>query len=683
MRSRRCDIINGCGTLYKKALSSCPACSNPSQFSDDMGLDSRDWIYDIECYPNVFTISALHANTGIRFRAEISIRKNETEKLLNWLNMLATNKHRMVGFNNVGYDYPVLHYIIMTGNNFFTLTPLIIYTESKRIINTPWNNRYDNVIWDNETFIEQIDLFKIHHLDNANPAIGLKQLEFAMRMDNIKDLPFKPGTMLSSDEIDGLIFYNDHDVDATFKFYKETLDMIEFREDLSIKYDRSFLNFSDAKIGSEFVIDALGAKACYEWIDGKKTKRQTWRESIALRDAIFPYIKFNNPEFNRIKNYFESKTITETKGVFKDLTCTVGDTIYKFGTGGLHASVPGQTIYSNHEYVIVDVDVTSYYPSLGIVNRIYPEHLGIEYCNTQQDLKTQRMGFAKGTMENGALKLALNAGYGNSNQPHSVFYDPLFTMKITINGQLLLCMLAEWLMAIPDLKIIQGNTDGITYRCKRSDLERSRKIYNEWEKYTKLDLEEAQYSRMFIRDVNNYTAQYDDGKLKAKGAYSYEKTWRQDHSSLVIPKAVEANLIHGVDVREFITKHDNIFDFMCLIKAPKKSHLMLDGDTIQSTTRYPITITGGELVTVSPPTGVLGEFKKNNNTSKEIYEKSDNSVWNPEVHTKNKSVHKTRYTKTAAGWLCTECNDIKTANRNIINYEYYISEAMKLIEGVS
>ena len=37
-------------------------------------------------------------------------------------------------------------------------------------------------------------------------------------------------------------------------------------------------------------------------------------------------------------------------------------------------------------------------------------------------------------------------------------------MTITLNGQLLLCMLAEQMMKVPGLEMIQINTDGMTYR---------------------------------------------------------------------------------------------------------------------------------------------------------------------------------------------------------------------------
>ncbi len=108
------------------------------------------------------------------------------------------------------------------------------------------------------------------------------------------------------------------------------------------------------------------------------------------------------------------------------------------------------------------------------------------------------------------LKLALNGVYGDSNNQFSVFYDPLFTMSITLNGQLLLCLLAEGLMKIPGLRLIQVNTDGLTVRVPRShkmlvDLARAA-----WQDRTGLNLEEAVYKRMFIRDCNNYIAEYDD-----------------------------------------------------------------------------------------------------------------------------------------------------------------------------
>jgi len=693
MRFRECDKIIGCGMLYDRTLFNCPHCNNTEIFSNDMGYDLRHYIYDIETYPLSFTMSVLHCNTLERWRFEISYRQDDRLVLFNFLNYLAKVKAIMIGFNNNGFDYPVLHDFIRSGGK---QQAKQLYDKAQSIIDTPWNDRYDNVIWDSEKYIAQLDLMLIHHFDNASRRTSLKQLEFAMRSHDIQDLPYVPGSMLSVEEIMKLLIYNDFDVDKTFDFYKHSLAMIEFREGLSERYDKNFINHNDAKIGKDITIMKLGDDLCFNWDEGKKKPNQTPRPTMALSQAIFPYVQFKNPEFQRIHHYLYQQVITETKGVFKELSCTVDGLVYVFGTGGLHASVPGQTFYSNHEFIILDVDVTSFYPALGIVNNISPEHLGDAFPMAVSDLKAERLTFPKGTLENAAYKLAMNAGFGNSNSEFTPFFDPLYTMKVTINGQLLLCMLAEWLLTIKDLKVIQGNTDGLTVRLKRCDVDRMRDVCHQWEQFTKLDLEEATYSRMFIRDVNNYIAEYDTGKLKNKGVYAWRtrltnpdnwhpdncRDWHKDHSALIVPMAVEAALIHGEDVREFITGWNDPYDFMMFVKAPGGSRLELGGETIQNRSRYYVTTNGLELKTVSPPTGIMGEFKKANGVSKADYAANDNTIHNPEIHTKNKSAHETRYTGKCSGWLVTECNNMDKFNRSDINFEYYIQEAVKLVEAV-
>ena len=270
-------------------------------------------------------------------------------------------------------------------------------------------------------------------------------------------------------------------------------------------------------------------------------------------------------------------------------------------------------------------------------------------------------------------------------------------MTITINGQLLLCMLSEWLLTVPTLRLIQCNTDGITFICNREYLEHARAVYKHWEKFTLLDLEEQEYSRMFIRDVNAYIAEKPNGKLKNKGAYAWKtrlepnfhpdthRDWHKDHGALIVPKAVEAYLIRGEDPRQFIINHQDPYDFMLLFKPGKdgkRIRLELGGEEIQQTSRYYVTIQGGEMYKFMPPTGPEGHYKKSPKADKAAYESWDNSIYNPDLHTQNKSQHTTRKTSIQAGWLVTECNDMKNFNRDIINYEFYIAETMKLIEAV-
>jgi hypothetical protein len=305
--------------------------------------------------------------------------------------------------------------------------------------------------------------------------------------------------------------YNKHDVAQTKLFYYKTLEMIKFREELTHLYQRDFMNHNDTKIGKDYFAMKLeeAGVALYNFGPSGRTPRQTKRPTIALKDAILPWIEFSNPEFTRVLNWLKGQVITETKGVFEDVTARVNGFEFVFGLGGIHGSIESEIVESDSDFVIVDLDVSSYYPNLAITNRFYPQHLGETFCDIYKHLYEQRKTYPKGSAENAMLKLALNGVYGDSNSAFSVFYDPLFTMSITLNGQLLLCKLAESLMSIDGLQLIQVNTDGLTVRVPRANKYSVDLVRERWEEMTKLELEEALYKTMYIRDCNNYIAVYE------------------------------------------------------------------------------------------------------------------------------------------------------------------------------
>jgi len=605
------------------------------------------YIYDIEVYPNVFTMVLKNHSTGKHLTFEYSHRRNDLESMVNILMWLPKNNDTMVGFNNVAYDYPVLHNII---DNYLSITPADIYKKSMSIINAPHSARFAHVIWQRDRYIKQLDLFKIHHFDNIAKATSLKMLEFNMRSENIQDLPFPPGTHLTDDQIDTLIKYNHHDVNETEKFFRKSSAEIELRTTLSEKYDKDMTNFSDKKIGVDYLITEIEKTrpgSCYIKVDGRRKPNQTIRSSIAFKDIIFPYVAFQHPEFIRVHEYLKSLTVTETKGAIKDLSCTVNGFTFVFGTGGIHGSINPCTVTDDAYYKIKDIDVTSYYPSIGIMNRVYPEHLGETFCDLYADIKKQRMSYPKGTPENKMLKLSLNGSYGDSNNPYSPLYDPAYTMTITINGQLLLCMLAEQLMKIPDLHMIQINTDGVTVKYPRPLVGYVTQVCDWWQAFTLMDLEDVDYHRMFIRDVNSYIAHDVDGKIKRKGAYEYELEWEKNHSCLVVQKAVEASLLHDTPVEIFIYGHKDVMDFMLRTKVPRTSQLFVGDRQVQNICRYYVSTHGDNLYKMMPP--LAGKTEK-------------------------------RKIGINVGWNVSECNNMKDCDRANFNYAYYIAEAEKLVK---
>lgn len=576
----------------------------------------RDYIYDTETYPNVFTMSMNHVKSDIRWNFEISPWRDDSRDLLDVLYYLKAHNARMIGFNNIGFDYPVLHTLIRMGK----ASANTLYQKAMAIIgsqNEEGNDRWTHQVYPGDRLVEQLDLYKIHHFDNKARSTSLKALEFNMRAASIEDLPFPVGTELTQDQVPILKKYNAYDVEQTKAFYHESLDMIRFREELTHKYNRDFMNHNDTKIGKDYFIMKMeeAGVACYEFSPAGRTPKQTLRPVIHLREAILPWIEFENPEFTRVLNWLKAQSITETKGVFKDLTATVNGFTFVFGLGGIHGSVENQTIESDDTHVIIDLDVASFYPNLAISNGFYPAHLGATFVSIYKHLFEQRKGYAKKSAENAMLKLALNGVYGDSNNRFSVFYDPLFTMSITLNGQLLICLLAEWLMQIPGLQMIQVNTDGLTVRVPREQIHPVEQVRETWQTRTRLQLEEVIYSRMFIRDVNNYLAQYDNGGVKRKGAYEYDLEWHQNASALVVPKVAEKVLLDGVGIRETLEVWPDIMDFMIRAKVPRSSYLTTedkDGVTtqIQNTTRYYVAKGGAHLFKWMPPLKGKTEWRK-------------------------------------------------------------------------
>jgi len=665
-------------------------------------------VYDIECFPNCFTLSVETLNSDFKETWEISEFRDNRVPLLEFFRWLNQTKALMIGFNNLGFDYPVIDYIYRNPNATYEQ----IYNKAMTIIDS--DERFGHQIWVRDRFAPQLDLFKIHHMDNRAKSTTLKALQINMRSDSVVDMPVEVGTKLTKEQIKNLLIpYNQHDVSQTKNFVKHSLDAINFRISLIDLFGVDVLNWSDTKIGSKIMEQRLGEKLCFDTSTGRKQMRQTPRSRIELEKIIFPYIQFEEPEFKRIHSYLCSQVLTsdeideigstakiKTKGVFTDLKARIGGIDFYFGTGGIHGSVSAQRVEATDDYLIRDIDVASLYPSIAIVNRLAPEHLGDRFVEVYSDLPAERKKWqkekGKKCVEANTLKLASNGVYGNSNNAYSVFYDPQFTMSITLNGQLMLCMLAEQLLKVPTIQLIMINTDGITYKIHKDYLEQVQKVEKDWEAYTGLNLESVFYTRMWVRDVNSYVSESLDGSLKLKGAFwtpdetnyfdsiaeAQPAGWHRDLSNIISIRAAVAEMVHGIPAEQYIRDCKNPYDFMCRIKVKKSDDLRLADTYIQKTSRYYVSTDGNELVKVAPPTGAIGAYKKKNGVSDAEYHKvmqETGGEWDARVCTKNKSKYEVRTTSIEAGNKVTICNNVRDFSFENINYDWYINEAKKLI----
>lgn len=666
-------------------------------------------VYDIETFPNAFTFSMEILEGDTKGVWEISQFRDDRAQLFEFFKWLNRTQTYMVGFNNINFDYPVIHFLWNNPSSTYQQ----LYAKAMEIIEG--QDRFGNIIWASDRFAPQIDLFKLHHFDNRAKTTSLKALQINMRAPSVQDMPIENGKVLTKEEIDTLLIpYNQHDVLETKRFAGYSRDAIQFRMNLIPQFGVDVLNWNDTKIGEQMVIQKLGEELCYDRSSGRRKVRQTPRHQIALKDIIFPYVRFDNPEFQRVFNYLKTQVIKAeeykgdedgtplltTKGVFSDLKANVAGIEYHYGVGGIHGSVEKKRIIEGGGYIIRDIDVAALYPSIAIKNHLSPAHLGEAFVQVYSELPKERKKWqqekGKKCPEANALKLASNGVYGKSNSVFSPFYDPQFTMSVTVNGQLLLSMLIEKLVKVPTLQVIQANTDGVTYYIHEQYEPMAAAICREWENVTKLTLEDADYSAMFIRDVNNYIAISKNGSIKLKGAYwtpdpcNYHQSisdaqpvsWHKNFSNVVSTRAAVANMTHGVDIEQFIRLSTNPYDFLCAVKVKRSDRLIWGDKQVQRNTRFYVSTGGANLVKQMPPSGEIGAYKKANGISDHEYTRimrETNGAWDGRVCTKNKSRYETRETAVMAGHTVKICNDINDFNWSDINYDWYIQEAKKLL----
>lgn len=518
------------------------------------------WVYDIETLASCFTYTAINIDTKEFVQYVIHKDRNDSVEFIEHL----YDCKGQIGFNNINFDYPILHKILTIASTNTLDIIKLAFNEAQRLIEEQNKVQFNSiiVIKESECRIPQLDLFKLWHFNNKARRTSLKALQISMNYPNVMEMPidFKRED-IRVDEIPGILEYNLNDVLSTYEFYKLSKDKIAIRRDLNSRYDLHCTNFPDSKIGEQLVLKLYCEATGLNTWDVKKLR--TDRTQIDLGKCIFDYIQFKTPEFNNILNKLKNTIVTETKGAIEESVIFKGFK-YDYGLGGIHGCIKPGVYESDDEYVIIDADVASLYPSIAVINSLYPEHLGPEFCKVYESILKQRIEAKKaGNMSiSDAFKLALNSVYGKSNDEHSFLKDPVYTMKTTLNGQLMLSMLAEKLVTrIDSIQMLQINTDGLTVKIHKKDLENYYWICNDWQSYTNLSLEFVEYSKMIIRDVNNYLSIKIDGKCKYKGAFEIDKELHKDNSFRIIPLALSNYFVKGISVEETIKTHTNIYDF--------------------------------------------------------------------------------------------------------------------------
>jgi hypothetical protein len=558
-------------------------------------------IYDIETFANCFTYTDYDPETKEINIFVISDFRDEQVQFRAYLDSI--KNAGMVGFNNLHFDWPVTNFIWnslqITGEQIYAFAQEIIREEEKRT--TPQT-------------IKQLDLFLLNHYDNKARSTSLKALEVSLGWNDVQDMPYSHTELIDEEKLEFVLNYNKNDVLFTAKFYELCSEKIALRKQIGKKYKLNVSNKSDVVIGETIFLKYLSDSMDRTIYELKQLRGK--RAEVVLNKIIFPYVSFKSEKLQGIlqlmretrsssaylKNFVEHLNTSLSTNVLYDklkqnnidvkktaqqkksfsFTTNYSGIRLDYGVGGIHGCVTPGVYTSGDRVDILDIDVKSYYPNLFIQNRLHPRQMDQDtfvkvYSDIfQERLKAQQEG---DKLTSDALKLSLNGLFGKTGSDVSCFYDPNVFFAVTVNGQLLISMLLERLCEV-GCEVLQVNTDGVTIRHLVGKKNALLQACKEWEAKTKLTLEYANYSKMIIRDVNNYIAISVDGKVKEKGVFETKKDWHKDNSFMVVPLAVREYFVNDTPILETLMKHENILDFCGRYKASRNWHseyVYLDG----------------------------------------------------------------------------------------------------------
>lgn len=487
--------------------------------------------FDFEVFKHLWTVTIINPLTK-----EECVIVNDAEKLREHYKLHKDEIY--VGFNNRGYDDWIFKGILL---NF-----------------DPWKIN-EHIIVKGRKGWEFSSLFKKVVLNSFDCMVGfngLKTLEAFLGMD-IREttIPFDYDGEFTPDMIQEVLKYNRHDVLATIEVFLARKSEFDSYMGLIKLFDLplSYLSKSKAQLAASI----LGAK---------KTRH---KDDFDI--SIPPTIDIK--KYRNVINFFENDWDYDT-----DYETIIAGVPHVYGTGGIHGAI--QNYFGEGEYL--HVDVNSYYPAIMIE---YPE-----YCMSRTgaslekfiEIRDSRIAYKKqkNPMAD-ALKIVINSTYGAMKDKFNPLYDPRSANNVCIFGQLLLTDLIEHLEGHCDL--IQSNTDGLIIKLY-GNFDEVKAICDEWQFRTGMSLGYDRITKIAQKDVNNYIAVFDNGKIESKGAY-VKRLNSLDNDLAIVNEAVVKYLLYGVSVSETIYSCDEALKFQKVVKLSNK-YRWVEHETCTGNTKF-------------------------------------------------------------------------------------------------
>jgi len=584
----------------------------------------RTLIHDIEIYENYALIGFMDIQTGEVWSWEFEGSLTSEERTA--IRKLVM-KNLIVGFNSRGFDMLIL-FAALKGFSAKALKRLaneiIVGKRGKNgdfVQQKRWDIERD---WEIEipSKLDHIDLIEV-----APGKASLKIYNGRIHGKRMQDLPIDPEAILTEDQKEEVYRYWKNDLQATKDLYLSLSEQIALRTELSREYGMDLRSKSDAQVAEAVIkkrVEQITGTApkkpdlanikpfkyrASDYIRFENEHLNDLLDTIEAWEFKLSYSgKVQMPEFlSDAEITFEQMGETighlnEDEEDNREGALRLGTSVYRMGIGGLHSSEKRAVHHSDKDFVLIDADVASYYPNIILTLGLYPETMGKVFLKVYQGIVDRRLAAKAKQKElekeikalegrmaqenrpselmrervaelkaeahqqkvaNEGGKIMINGSFGKLGSRWSALFSPNLLITVTLTGQLALLMLIEW-MELAGISVVSGNTDGIVIKCPRDRLDEMKSIIKRWESETGFEMETAEYTSLYSRDVNNYIALKSGADPKRKGAYAKSGLEEKKNPTMdICAEAVSIFLSTGVpvsktirdcrDIRKFVT----------------------------------------------------------------------------------------------------------------------------------
>lgn len=456
--------------------------------------------------------------------------------------VIVNNKHQLkdlyetykndiwVGYNCRNYDQ-------------YILKAILLGFEPKKV--NDWIIVKNRKGWEFSSLFNRVSLNLFDVM--PNPPVSLKTLEGFMGY-NIHEtsVPFDINRRLTDKEIQETIKYCRFDVLNTIEVFLKRKGEFDAQMDLlkAFNLPLSHLGKTQAQLAA-VILDAKAVRYNDDW-------------DIRLPENV------QLGKYKAVGEWFLDKNNHQEDA---SLVMNIAGLEHTIAWGGVHAGIPQTTITCEEDEVMFDADVGQLYPNImrvyGLLSRAArkPEMLGY-VLDTSMRLKAE--GKKK---EREPYKRQCNIFYGAMGDKFNPLYDELHRKLVCVFGQVFLIDLIDKIEDI--VFLINSNTDGIFFKCKKKDVPELKRRVNEWQDRTGLEMEYTEFTKFISKDVNNYLAVKADGKIHAKGAYVKDLS-DLDYDLPIVNEALRNYMIFGTSVEITVNACSDFRKFQKIVKLSSK-----------------------------------------------------------------------------------------------------------------